>query len=641
MKVFALIAAALLAQSAAAAPSRVFIASDSTAQTYNADKYPQQGWGAMLPCAFDKEVTVENRAIGGRSTRSFINEGRLDKIAQDIRAGDTLLIQFGHNDQNRKPERYTPVADYKTYLRRYIDVAAQKGAQPVLLTPVTQRKFEGGKVVASFPDYSAAVREVAAKTRTPLIDLEQLSGRWVERAGPERSKAYFLHYPYGVLPGFAAPVSDDTHFSELGARGVADIIAGALGRLKLPVSSHVLAQRPALTVAAPLGHSRCKDETMAPMLFRFAGPKLAGATDVAPGRTYDNRFGFEAGSPNKFSVALPEGNYRVTLTLGDRRAPTETTVLAESRRLMLDRFKTARGFVTRSFVVHLKQPKLAAPPENAPGKDSVRLKSREIGAPDWDDKLTLTFGGARPSVASVKIETANVPAIFLMGDSTVTNQPEGVLASWGQMLPVFFGPGAVVANHAESGETMKSFLAEGRLDKVLSRMRPGDYATIQFGHNDQKANWPQTFAAATSTYRAYLAAYIAEVRLRGGTPILISSPERAQFTDDGKVSPSLKEYADAVRAVAAEHKVQFIDLNGESIRLYEALGPERVLLLFGNPKDRTHHGPAGAYLLARAVAEGIRSSDLPLKGLLPPAASAPPAAEIANWDAFLKTGASK
>lgn len=639
MKAFAFIAAALFTQSAAAAPSRVFIASDSTAQTYNASRYPQQGWGAMLPCAFDGQVTVENRAIGGRSTRSFINEGRLDKIAQDISAGDTMLIQFGHNDQNRKPERYTPVADYKTYLRRYIDVATQKGAQPVLLTPVTQRKFVNGKVVASFPDYSAAVRELAAATRTPLIDLEQLTGRWVERAGAERSKAYFLHHPNGVLPGFPAPIADDTHFSELGARGVANIIASALAGMKLPLSLHVLAQRPGLNVTAPLGHSRCKDDAMAPMLFRFAGPKLAGATDVASGHAYDNRFGFDAA--NRFSVALPEGNYRVTLTLGDRRAPTETTVLAESRRLMLDRVKTSRGFVTRSFVVHLKQPKLAAPPENAPGKDSVRLKSREIGAPDWDDKLTLIFGGARPAVASVKIESANVPAVFLMGDSTVTNQPEGVLASWGQMLPIFVGPDAVVANHAESGETMKSFLAEGRLDKVLSRMRPGDYATIQFGHNDQKANWPQTFAAATSTYRAYLAAFIAEVRLRGGTPILISSPERAQFGPDGKIRPTLKEYADAVRAVAAEQKVLFIDLNSESLRLYEEVGQERVLLLFGNPKDRTHHGPAGAYLLARAVAEGIRASDLPLRALLAPPAAAPAAADVSTWDAFLKGGTAK
>ena len=115
-----LIGLAFVSSTAVAAPSRIFIASDSTAQTYAADKYPQQGWGAFLGCGVDREVSVENRAIAARSTRSFINEGRLDKIEADIRPGDTLLIQFGHNDQNKaKPERYASVPDYKMYLRRF------------------------------------------------------------------------------------------------------------------------------------------------------------------------------------------------------------------------------------------------------------------------------------------------------------------------------------------------------------------------------------------------------------------------------------------------------------------------------------------------------------------------------------------
>jgi lysophospholipase L1-like esterase len=187
---------------------------------------------------------VENRAIAARSSRSFIAEGRLDGIAHDIRAGDTLLIQFGHNDANReKPERYAPVADYKGYLRRYIEVARQAGAQPVLMTPVTRRTFVDGHVAPSFPDYSQAVREVAVQTRTPLIDLDTLSARAVEQAGVEGSKAYFL--------------PDDTHFSELGARRMADVIAAALARLPLPVARHVLARRPALTRTTAAGNSDC------------------------------------------------------------------------------------------------------------------------------------------------------------------------------------------------------------------------------------------------------------------------------------------------------------------------------------------------------------------------------------------------
>jgi lysophospholipase L1-like esterase len=243
----AIVATLLLAAASVAAEparTRVFIASDSTAQDYGPERYPQQGWGMMLRCALDDGAVVDNRAIAARSSRSFIAEGRLDGIARDIRRGDVLLIQFGHNDANReKPERYASVEDYKGYLRRYLDVARRAGAQPVLLTPVTRRNFADGHVAPSFPEYSQAVREVAAKTRTPLIDLDALSGRVVEQAGAEGSKAYFL--------------PDDTHFSELGARRIADIVAGGLAGLRLPVSRHVLALRPALTRTSSAGNAEC------------------------------------------------------------------------------------------------------------------------------------------------------------------------------------------------------------------------------------------------------------------------------------------------------------------------------------------------------------------------------------------------
>lgn len=232
-------------QTDAVRPPHVFIASDSTAQTYRPDRAPQAGWGQMLPCSLDQRVTVENRAIGGRSTKSFMVEGRLDRIAQDIRAGDTLLIQFAHNDANtRRPERFAAAdTDYRLNLLQFIRVATAVGAHPVLLTPVTRRSFEGTRVVPSFAAYSKVVREVAQQTGTPLIDLETLSGAWVQAAGPEKSKAYFLHLtPADNAPGYPKGVTDDTHFSQAGAQGVAGIIATQLRALRLPVSAHVLAQ---------------------------------------------------------------------------------------------------------------------------------------------------------------------------------------------------------------------------------------------------------------------------------------------------------------------------------------------------------------------------------------------------------------
>ena len=581
---------------AGVSPSRIFIASDSTAQDYGPEKYPQEGWGTMLRCALDASVTVENRAIAARSTRSFINEGRLDEIARDIRPGDTLLIQFGHNDANAaKPERYASVADYKNYLRRYIDTAARADARAVLITPVTRRNWNGGHILPSFADYSQAVRALARETGTPLIDLERLSGRWAEAAGAEGSRALFL--------------PDDTHFTELGARGVADLVAGALATLKLPVAAHVRRDRPALHVHEPTGGVSCSMGAPAARAFRFAGRASVGETIVAPARPYAGDYGFEPGAPNMFSVAVPEGLYRVTIMFGDARSAGSTLVEAESRRLMLPAVRTAPGeLLPRSFLVDVRTPALVPPPPNAPGGTAVRLNPREQGSYDWDEKLTIGWRGRAPRVASITVAPVRAPRLFLFGDSTVTDQRFAPYRSWGQMLPAFVSADVAVANHAEAGETLKSFLAELRLDKALSSMRPGDFVLIQFGHNDQKLQWPQTYAAAATTYRAWLRAYIAEVRLHGGTPVLVTPPERRNFTPDGTIRPTLADYADAMRAVAAEEKIQLIDLNAASIRIYQALGPERAALAFAEGgRDTTHHDDYGAWLMAQAVAQGMRA----------------------------------
>jgi lysophospholipase L1-like esterase len=321
-----------------------------------------------------------------------------------------------------------------------------------------------------------------------------------------------------------------------------------------------------------------------------------------------------------FSVSVPEGNWRVTVTLGDAHAPTDTTIKAESRRLMLDAVRTRPGqLVTRSFVVAVRTPALAPVPQNAPGGNAVRLNPREAGSLDWDGKLTLEVLGEHPGLAAVAMERADVPTLFLLGDSTVTDQRFEPAASWGQMLPTFLRPDIAVANHAESGETLKSFIAELRLAKVLETAKAGDWAMIQFGHNDQKASWPQTFAAADTTYRSWLAAVVADLRRVGVRPILVTPPERRNWTADGRIRPTLSDYAAAIRAVGAESHVPVIDLNAASIAFYEALGPTRAPIAFNDGgKDATHHDNYGAWVLARAVASGMGAADPALAAHLRP-----------------------
>lgn len=320
-------------------------------------------------------------------------------------------------------------------------------------------------------------------------------------------------------------------------------------------------------------------------------------------------FGFEPGAPWKFSVQVPEGNYRVTVRFDRSRKRVHARVLAEQRRLMVENLVVDQTALEQTFIVNVRTSALAALPLNATGGTRVALKPREIGSPTWDDKLTVEIAGDA-SPRSVSIATVHLPTLYLAGDSTVTDQGVAPSASWGQMLPAYFKNDLAIANHAESGETLKSFVTELRLDKMLSTVEPGDWVMIQFGHNDQKVQWPQTYAEAATTYRSWLRTYIAEVRRRGATPILVTSPERRNFDSAGRIVPSLGEYPDAVRAVAREESAALIDLNPASVRFYEKLGPEGAPRAFADEgRDKTHHNEFGAYALAGLVVEGLRAAD--------------------------------
>jgi len=324
----------------------------------------------------------------------------------------------------------------------------------------------------------------------------------------------------------------------------------------------------------------------------------------------------KGGAPFFFSVAVPEGTYHVTVTLGARDAASSTTVKAECRQLMLERVETKPGeFVTRDFLVNVRDSSLPSPEKNAPGGSAVVLNNREIGILRWDHKITLEFNGAHPEIAALKIAAEpRATVVFLAGDSTVTDQPVEPAASWGQMLPRFLR-GVAVANHAESGETMKSFITSLRLAKLLTQVKAGDYVFIEFAHNDEKKQWPQTYVEAHSTYKAYLRVFIAEARLRGATPVLVTPIQRRTFDAHGKIKNTHGDYPEAMREVAREENTPLIDLEKMSIAFYEALGPEKAPLAFNaGGKDATHQDDYGAYELAKCVVKGIRDAHLAIAG---------------------------
>jgi len=232
------------AVAAAAATGTVYIASDSTAQTYNSRYYPQAGWGQKLSSFLSSNITVANHAIGGRSSRSFIEQGRLAAIHQVIRAGDYLFTQFGHNDATvGNPERYTSPADYKEYLRNdYIRATRARGATPVVVTPVSRRSYNAstGKFNVSFPAYVDAAKAVAREEGAPLVDLSAASRVYLDGVGIEGSKAIFLWLAAGQYPNFPNGVQDNTHFQERGAVEMARLVSRAVAGLGLPISGEVV-----------------------------------------------------------------------------------------------------------------------------------------------------------------------------------------------------------------------------------------------------------------------------------------------------------------------------------------------------------------------------------------------------------------
>ncbi|WP_100405625.1 rhamnogalacturonan acetylesterase [Bacillus solitudinis] len=222
----------------------IYVVGDSTASNYSSNFAPRAGWGQVFGEMFDQKIVVKNHAASGRSSKSFIDEGRLTDVLNQIEKGDYLFIQFGHNDQkNDDPSRYTePSTTYKSYLKQYIDGAYAKDALPVLVTSVERRRFtDDGQARDSLGDYPQALRELGAELHVPVIDLTTKSKALYQEVGPEETKKVFLWLEADEHENYPDGVQDNTHFQENGARLIAKLVAHEIKELKLRyLHSHVI-----------------------------------------------------------------------------------------------------------------------------------------------------------------------------------------------------------------------------------------------------------------------------------------------------------------------------------------------------------------------------------------------------------------
>lgn len=360
--------------------------------------------------------------------------------------------------------------------------------------------------------------------------------------------------------------------------------------------------------------------------FNLSGQKkVNGFISVAPDHKYtEGEYGYDLSTsqterkPFFFSVGVPEGNYLVKVVIGSSDAPSNTTVKAESRRLVLKNIQTKKGeFVTHEFTVNIRNTKITE-------TESVKIKPREVGKLIWDDKLTLEFNGVNPSVQSIEIKSVdNLVTLFLAGNSTVVDEANEPWCGWGQMFPLFFTPEVVIANYAESGEAANTFVSSKRFAKLLTKIKKGDYLFIEFGHNDQKQKGEGK--GPYTSYKSDLKYLIGKAREKGANPVLVTPMHRRRFDDNGKVINTHGEYPDAVRLLAKEENVPLIDLNNMSKDLYEAWGVEGSKKAFvhypagtfpgqDTPlEDNTHFNPYGGNQIARCIIKGIIDADLPIE----------------------------
>ena len=352
--------------------------------------------------------------------------------------------------------------------------------------------------------------------------------------------------------------------------------------------------------------------------YRFdfgSGETAENFTKVLPNQSYSESagFGFESNSESVqtvirnsgdalfqdyitgekeifFSVKVPQGNYDLTVYLGDPEGEAITTIMAENQRLLLDRIATRSGQSAEAKVTVNNRETTSLD-----GSVTMSIKDRERDTYyTWDNKLTLRFSGSSPAVSGIVLETNDTArTLFLCGNSTVVDQVSPGWASWGQMIPRFLAPGVVVANYAESGLTAPGFLSMRRLDKIMADAKPGDYVFVEFGHNDQKNS------SDANNYPNNLETFYNQITAKGANPIFVTPTAR---DGDRDTLTSIAGLAQKMREKEEDMGVPLIDLNSMSMQVARALGSAASNSMYN---DVSHFKPYGAYVLANCVANAL------------------------------------
>ena len=617
----------------------LYLAGDSTMCNYADRQYPQQGWGQALSRFMKDPDQLHNWAVGGRSAKSYKAEGRWQKIVEALKPSDFVIIAFGHNDANKaKTERYSSPEDYKGLMRGFAADVKGKRATLVFATSIphsggiTKDKDGTTKVrgsAAGIGPYVAATRELGAELGVEVLDLNAHACKSFEKMGADAAFKLYMRIQPGEYAAHPQGKSDGCHTRDTGADFFARGAVQMCFDRKLPIAT--LFKEPKDVAFTPIGFNGPGKDAK-PLKDDFTKDEVAYAGNadddwrrqILELRREGRRNGMSDADAKVWAAAefrrrqaaaatqgkaaetvgwrkpLEIGNYDVTIRLGDRDKPTVNFVKFMGRRLASDRIELKAGeFKDFTFTARVPGPYTK--------KDDGY--GRELS-------LAVFANGREVPVAEPKVERNDAThTIWLCGDSTVTDQNREPWGSWGQILPAFVKPGWSCVNFARSGLAMATFESEGRLDRILSGMKPGDWVIVQFGHNDQKRQGEEPETGYTRRYGEWLAKF----RAKGAHLVVVSPCERRRFDEktgehQGK---TLEGYADAARAFAKKNNLPFIDLNDITYKMQGKLGVNGLKPLQVNNKgtlDNTHHTIFGAYVNARIVAshlatfEGIKES---------------------------------
>jgi lysophospholipase L1-like esterase len=554
--------------------TRIHLIGDSTVMSYRADAYPMMGWGQVLPFYFDaNKVTVRNHAIGGRSSRSFYQEGRWATVYGQLQAGDYVFIQFGHNDRDSsKAERYTSPTDYRGYLRTYVNETRARGAVPVLVSPMVINAYRNNILRNVFTETGAEYRNVMAEVATELdvafVDLNKKSHKLISKLGNAYAARYsFMMLPAGEYPNYPAGSNDGTHFQEMGANEMARLIIEGLedNQSRIEITRLLTATTPRyfLKVTSSLTNggmiTQSRDYP--------AGTPLTLKAVAASGHSFTRwlRAGQSISTSAIYQTTMPQGDLEMTAVF-DNRAPA----------VPYTAFNSATSY--------------------------LKAKAFIIG----DSTVSNYNTGYAPQTG------------------------------WGQLFGLFFDPNKIVVdNRAIGGRSAKSYYND-HWASVKSAISPGDFVFIQFGINDRNSADPARYAPTDGTFQNYLTWFAQETRALGATPIFVSTLVRNAWVDGFVVYEAYHEHPIVTRELAASLNVPLVDLDGKSTNLLERAGPTYSEYFYymnlaageypnypDGRADDVHLQTAGALEMARLVAESVKEMKnvraiAPLVGALKP-----------------------